>query len=123
MKSLRHPLFITCTLLFCLNRLLEQMQIYIWPLYAYLDDLLSMPLTLGLILAVQRAYFKDLTMTVPVAHVVFAVATFAIFFEFLLPLYREAYTADMLDVIAYAVGALAFHLLMNKPLKVPAAAE
>ena len=123
MKSLRHPLFITCILLFFLNRILEQMHFYIWPLYAYLDDLLSMPLTLGFILAVQRAYFKDQGMTIPVRHIIFAVAAFSVCFELFLPLYKHVYTADMLDVLAYVSGAILFHQLMNKPLQNAAAVD
>lgn len=123
MRSLQHPLFIFCTLLFCLNRALEQAQVYVWPLYAYLDDLLCMPLTLGLILAVQRAYFQDQRLVIPVRHIAFAVAAFSICFELLLPLYKPLYTADVLDIAAYVSGATAFHLLMNKPLQAPAAVE
>lgn len=123
MKSLQHPLFIFCVLLFCLNRALEQAEVYIWPLYAYLDDLLCMPLTLGLILAVQRAYFRSQRMTIPVRLIAFAVAAFSICFELLLPLYKPLYTADVLDVVAYSLGAFAFHQLMNKPLRTPAAVE
>ena len=122
-RSLRHPLFITCVLLFCLNRVLEQAQVYVWPLYAYLDDLLSMPLTLGLILAVQRAYFNKQEMTIPVAHVVAAITAFAVCFELLLPLYKPLYTADVLDVLAYIVGAVVFHIFMNRPLRAPATVE
>lgn len=115
-------MFLSCTLLFCLNRALEQAQVYIWPLYAYLDDLLCLPLTLGLILAVQRAYFQHQSMTIPVRHIVLAVVAFGICFELLLPLYKPLYTADIVDVLAYILGAIAFHLFMNKPPQVPAVA-
>lgn len=120
-RSLQHPLFLICFFLFCLNRALEQAQVYVWPLYAYLDDLLCLPLTLGLILAVQRVYFRNQAMVVPVRHIIFAAAAFGFCFELLLPLYKPLYTADVLDVVAYTVGAIAFHQLMNKPLKAPAA--
>ncbi|RDV14363.1 hypothetical protein DXT99_14660 [Pontibacter diazotrophicus] len=123
MKSLQHPLFIICILLFCLNRALEQAQLYVWPLYAYLDDLLCLPLTLGLILTVQRVYFQNQTIVIPVRHIVFAVAAFSVCFELLLPLYKPLYTADVLDVMAYTLGAFIFHQLMNKPLRIPAAVE
>ncbi|MFD2999819.1 magnesium citrate secondary transporter [Pontibacter toksunensis] len=121
MKSLQHPLFLICLLLFCLNRMLELGQVFLWPLYAYLDDLLCLPLTLSLILAVQRAYFRNQSIAIPVKHIFFAVAAYAVCFELLLPLYKPLYTADVLDVLAYALGAVAFHLFMNKPLEAPAA--
>ena len=59
-------------------------------------------------------------MTGPVAHTVFAVTAFSLFFEAFLPFYKELYTADILDIGAYILGAVSFHLYINKPLKVPA---
>jgi hypothetical protein len=123
MRILRHPLFLLCALLFCLNRALELGQVYIWPLYAYLDDLLCLPLTLSVILAAQRAYFKDDEMTVPLAHIAFAVTAFSLFFEVLLPLYKKLYTADVLDIGAYALGAVFFQVYMNRPLAASAVME
>ena len=118
---MQHPLFLICLLLFCLNRVLELAQVFLWPLYSYLDDLLCLPLTLSLTLAVQRAYFRNQSMKIPVRHIFFAVAAFGLCFELLLPLYKPLYTADVLDVLAYSLGAIAFHLFMNKPLQAPAA--
>ncbi|MCJ8163745.1 hypothetical protein MKJ04_02760 [Pontibacter sp. E15-1] len=117
MRSLLHPFFLSCLLLFCLNQGLEQAQVYIWPLHTHLDDLLCLPITLQLVLVVQRAYFRNPAMVLPRWQVVFAWAAFSVCFELLLPLYKPLYTADALDVAAYAFGGLGFAAILNKPLR------
>lgn len=117
MQSLRHPFFLIFFALFCLNQFLEQVQVYVWPLHAYLDDLLCLPISLQIILAVQRAYFKNPAMVLPVQHIAFAVAAYSVCFEWLLPRYEPVYTSDPWDVLAYAIGAFVFHAFLNKPLR------
>ncbi len=121
MLTLRHPLFVFCFGLFCLNQALEQAQVYVWPLHAYLDDLLCLPISLQIVLAVQRAYFKNPAMVLPVEHIVFAVVAYSLVFELVLPFYKPIYTADALDVLAYTLGAMLFHTSLNKALQKPAA--
>jgi len=122
-QTLRHPFFLVCFFLFCLNQALERAQVYIWPLHTHLDDLLCLPITLRIVLAVQRAYFRDPAMVLPVRHIAFAVAAFSVCFELLLPLYKPLYTADALDVLAYILGALAFSVYLNKPFAKAAGVE
>ena len=122
MRTLLHPLFLACLALFCLNQALERAQVYIWPLHTYLDDLLCLPLTLRMVLAVQHLYFQDRNMVLPVRHVVFAVAAYSVCFELLLPFYKTLYTADVLDVLAYMLGGVLFHIYLNKPSRKPDAA-
>ncbi len=116
MRTLQHPFFITCFTTWGLNQFLESEGIYIWPLFAYLDNLLCFPLTLTFILTIQRLYFQDQRITIPIPYTLFAVAAFTLCFELVLPIFREVYTADVLDVVAYSMGAMGFHLLINKPL-------
>lgn len=115
MKTLQLPVFILCILLWVSNQLLELNNIFIWPLHAYLDDLLCLPLVLTFILAVQRAYFKNHRIIIPLRHTFFAVAAFSVCFELVLPLFRDVYRADVLDVLAYSAGAFLFQVLINKP--------
>ncbi|WP_114777646.1 magnesium citrate secondary transporter [Botryobacter ruber] len=116
MQTLRHPFFLLCFVLFCLNQLLELAGRHIWPLHAYLDDLLCMPVVLTLALAAERVYFKNPGFVLPVAYVAGAVAAFAVIFELLLPLLTTKHTADLPDVLLYGLGAFAFQALLNKPL-------
>ena len=115
MRTLRHPLFLLCLALFCLNQALERAQVYIWPLHTHLDDLLCLPITLRMVLAVQHLYFRDSNMVLPVRHTAFAVAAYSVCFELLLPRYKILYTADALDVLAYMLGGMLFHIYLNKP--------
>ncbi|MCC9165345.1 magnesium citrate secondary transporter [Pontibacter harenae] len=116
MKTLSHPVFLVCSFLFCLNRLLEFNEVYLWPLYAYLDDLLCMPLSLSVVLVAERLYFKNNDFILANRYIVWAVVLFAFFFELLLPLFSNKYTADVFDIVAYAVGAVVFNISINRPI-------
>jgi hypothetical protein len=118
MKTLLQPFFLICCALWILNQLLEQNKIFVLPLFSYLDDLLCLPLTLYFILAVQRLYFRNQGIIIPISHILFAIAAFTVYFELVLPAFSKTYTADVLDVVAYSIGALAFHIIGNKPLTV-----
>lgn len=89
-----------------------------WPLpvgiSSYLGDVLSLPLLLSLALAAHRLLI-DRTGTLPVKWVVGAWLVVAVWFEGLLPLWAARAVADPLDVLAYALGALAFHRWLNCP--------
>lgn len=80
------------------------------PLWAdaWLDDLLFLPLVLGLV-RLRRGR------PLPIAQVVGAVIYAALVFEGLLPRLSERVTGDPLDVAAYAAGAAAFVLLIDGP--------
>ncbi|WP_187263409.1 magnesium citrate secondary transporter [Pontibacter beigongshangensis] len=116
MQTLRHPFFLLCFFLFLLNQVLELSGIFLWPLHTHLDDLLCLPLALTVVLAAERWYFKRPGFVLPVSYILSAFAVFAVVFELLLPLFFTRYTADALDVQAYAAGGLAFYLILNKPL-------
>ncbi|MFD2513967.1 hypothetical protein ACFSRY_08830 [Pontibacter locisalis] len=117
MKTLCHPLFLLCLLLFGLNQLLELSKVYVWPLYTHLDDLLVLPITLTIALAAERAYFNSHGFVLPLRYSLLAFVLFSAVFEGVLPLISQKYTADALDVVAYALGTAAFQLLINRPLK------
>lgn len=116
MRTLRHPLFLLCLLLFGISQLLEQLKILIWPVYTHLDDLVCLPVSLTVVLAAERAYFCAPKYILPLRFTLLALLLFSIVFEVTLPLFSEKYTADVLDIVAYAIGAIAFHNFTNKPL-------
>ena len=113
MKTLKHPLFIISIILFGLNQLAEQAELFIWPLHTHLDDLLCLPISLSIILAAERLYFSDQKLTLPKRHLILAVVLFSLIFEGVLPLFSERYTMDAWDIVAYTLGAWIFHKTIN----------
>lgn len=115
MSVIRNPYFIVCCLLFWANQFLERiLGIFIPFVHEYLDDLLAMPVVLGISLQVFRwiSPLKDgfiFTKT----QILIGVAYFAFLFEFLLPMFSPVYTRDFWDVVCYGVGAVFFHRQIN----------
>jgi len=112
---LRHPLFVISVLLAAGNQLLERSGIFLPIVHAYLDDLLCFPIVLPVGLAAYRFILRDASYTLSHWQVWPAVVLYAVTFEWVLPSYSPIYTADPLDVVAYAVGASAFMLWINRP--------
>lgn len=80
----------------------------------YLNDLLCMPLVLTLTLFLQRAFtFRDPGHVFTKYQVGIAVLYYSLGFEVILPLFMPRYTADPLDVLAYALGGWYFYLFVN----------
>jgi hypothetical protein len=75
---------------------------------AWLDDLLFLPLVLGLVRLLRGR-------PVPLVQVAGAVVYAGSVFEGLLPRFSGRITGDPLDVAAYAAGAVLFVLLIESP--------
>lgn len=112
--TLWHPVFCVSMLLFVLNQTLELAQVYIWPLHTHLDDLLCLPISLTIILAAERLYFQNPEFILPRRYIVLAVLLFGLVFEGILPLLSARYTADIIDVFAYIIGAAIFQASINR---------
>lgn len=106
---------IACTL-FWINQAIERLfEIYIPFIHAYLDDLLAMPVVLGLTLQVfrwihplkNRFYFSKIQLLVGWIY-------FSLLFEVLLPRWSDIYTADLWDVVCYGIGTVIFDRLINR---------
>ena len=80
---------------------------------SYADDLLCLPLVLGLVLAAHRTAGRPATWRLPAWHGLTVTALYALGFEVLLPRWRSGATPDRLDVAAYLAGFLVFHFLIN----------
>lgn len=81
----------------------------------YLDDLLCLPLVLGLVLTVHRLAGRPVGWTLPRSHGLSAVLLYALYFELVLPLVKVTATADPRDVLAYAAGWAVFEAGINRP--------
>ncbi len=82
---------------------------------SYADDLLCMPLVLGIVLWCHRHLGKQsMTYTLPRSHSLLTLALFALYFEGLLPRLKVSAVADPMDLLMYLAGYLIFETLMNK---------
>jgi hypothetical protein len=117
MKPFIHPVFLISASIFLLNQALEYQGIFVYPLYTYLDDLLCLPITLTIVLAIEQQYFNDKLYRLPWHYTFISVLLFSLFFEGVLPLISSRYIADVLDIPAYAVGAIIFHFSINNSVK------
>nr|WP_293016246.1 magnesium citrate secondary transporter [Mongoliibacter sp.] len=112
----KNPWFIIACILFWINQFLEKiLGIFIPYVHAYLDDLMAMPVVLGITLQVYRWIHPSKNQFVFSPGQVFVgFAYFSFLFEYLLPKWSDTYTADIWDIVCYAVGSIAFYMLINK---------
>ncbi len=101
--------------LFGANRVLEAVGRSPGAVRSWLDDLLVLPLALGAALALHRMGGRPAHWTLPGAQSALAAILFTVAFEVVLPVVSDRFVADPLDGVAYAVGALLFHLVLNRP--------
>lgn len=97
------------------------MQGYTHPiLNNYLDDLLFIPLVMGFALHCQRYLILGNPLFCYKKPWVWLFLGYSILvFEIVFPLTNMAYTRDPLDILAYAIGAILFQHLINKPYPSP----
>lgn len=112
-KTLSNYVFLTCVLLATVNQTIEKgFGIFVPIVHSYLDDLLCFPIVLTLGLAMYR-YFKP-SYELSAWHIWPTAIIYSIYFEGYLPQTSVAYTADIIDVLMYALGALIFQRLINR---------
>ena len=75
----------------------------------YLNDLLCLPLVLGVISFMIRRFKKDKSFRLPMFFVLLMALYYSIYFEYYLPKVNERYTSDWIDVMLYFVGAVGFY--------------
>lgn len=111
----KNPYFLIACIIFWLNQFLEKvMKVFIPYIHAYLDDLMAMPVVLGITLQVFRWIHplkQDFVFSK--TQVLVGWAYFSFLFEFLLPKWSSTYISDILDVFCYGLGAIAFYKLIN----------
>ncbi|MEX0884237.1 MAG: magnesium citrate secondary transporter [Cyclobacteriaceae bacterium] len=120
MSVFKNPFFILPGILFWCNQYLERINgLFIPFIHSYWDDLLAIPVILGITLQVFRwiqpgkAGFIFTKMQILVG-----VAYFGFIFEGLLPLFSATYTSDPWDLLCYFLGTFWFYFFINKEQKV-----
>jgi len=80
---------------------------------SYADDLLLIPLVMGLALWVQQNVVNH-QFAFQKKQIIGTWLFFSLFFEVLAPIiWSTAYTRDVLDIVAYGLGALIFAFFLN----------
>jgi hypothetical protein len=116
--ELTRPLFVGALLLYGL-RLTNRYWLQ-WPLpplfTSYLSDLAAMPVMLTLALAVyRRTVARSRAFVLPAAWLAWSWVAVSLWFEGIVPLFAARAVADLLDVLAYGAGTLAFRRWLNRP--------
>ncbi|WP_375584470.1 magnesium citrate secondary transporter [Cyclobacterium xiamenense] len=108
--------FLLPVVLFWVNQYLERVQEVRLPLvHSYLDDLLAMPVILGLTLQLYRCIhpLKE-RLVFSVGQVLVGFVYVSLLFEVLLPAWSATYVRDAWDVGCYFLGSAYFYALINK---------
>jgi hypothetical protein len=117
MTVFRNPYFWLPCILFWANQYLEKVESIFLPfLHSYLDDLLAIPVVLGITLQVFRWIHQEKnSMVFTKNQVIIGVLYFGFLFEGLLPAWSPLYVADPWDLACYAAGSFYFWIFINRP--------
>lgn len=83
----------------------------------YLDDLVVLPIILGISTIIQQKFITNNSFTVNYKTIIYSWLYFCIVFECIIPRFNRHFTTDWFDCIAYGIGALYFVCFQNKPIK------
>jgi len=84
-----------------------------WYLSSYLGDFLCLPVLLGLSLFFLRVIKQNNSLFLSKMMIFVSFLYVSLLFEVFLPYFSVKYTADKLDVIAYASGGLIYYFVIN----------
>ncbi len=115
MKVLTSPAFIICALLFIIHQVLQKGLDITFPLAdRYLDNLLTMPIVLSLLLVERQYLFKrGDAYRLSALQVVVATVFIMLISEVIFPLLSEEFTTDWWDVVFLGLGSLLFYTTIN----------
>jgi hypothetical protein len=112
----KNPYFFIPVALFSFNQVLEKvMGIFIPWVHAYLDDLMAIPVILGITLQMYRWIhpLRDM-FRFKKEHIIVAFLYVSVVFEGFLPWYSAQYVRDIWDIFCYALGTFVFYFKINK---------
>jgi hypothetical protein len=90
-------------------------RIFIPLVHSYLDDLLAIPVILGITLQIYRKIHpKKDAFSFTRIQILVAIIYVSVVFELILPRFSGTYTADIFDVFCYFVGGIYFYFLINR---------
>ena len=115
MMVFKNPFFYIPCIVFWTNQYFEKvMQVFVRLVHAYLDDLMAVPVVLGITLQVFKwIHPQKNTFVFTKFQVALGLVYFSVLFEFVLPKWSNTYTSDIWDLVCYAIGALIFYNFIN----------
>ncbi len=108
--------FVTCVCLYILIRIDRVTQWFRFPSFIRynFNDFLCLPIILTLTICILRYLKRDQNIELS-GRLIFGEAVFySVLFEFLLPIYSMKYTADLIDVLMYVLGAWFYGVMMKR---------
>ncbi|MBE2245763.1 MAG: hypothetical protein IAE67_00790 [Candidatus Competibacteraceae bacterium] len=102
--------FLVLSVLLCINQMLEECHVIIYPLHCYADDLLCIPWMLSAYQSIRewQAVKSGKQFELETWMYVMPVIFFSIYFEGILPYFHPRFTADVIDILMYASGSLLY---------------
>lgn len=102
-------------LLFMLNQFLEKLGIFIPLIHSYFDDLIAVPVTLGLtkflMYFIHRYTYERLYSPFQIFIVV---CMFSVYFEWYLPEKYPYHHRDFFDILCYTFGGIFYYYFIQK---------
>jgi amino acid permease len=80
-----------------------------WYVNDYLNDLLCMPLVLGLLSSAVRYLKNDSNFQFSRSFIIGLALYYSVYFEYYLPEVNARYTEDWIDILLYFLGGNLFH--------------
>lgn len=119
MTVFKNPFFFILVLIFVVNQVLERyFKLFIPFAHSYLDDLLAIPVILGITLQIYRKIHpRKETFSFTKTQILVAVIYVSVVFELILRKFSNTYTSDIYDVACYTFGAIYFYFLINQSAK------
>ncbi len=103
-------------LVFIVNQIIERMGVSILFLYSYLDDLLAVPITLGIYHIFISHIRNNSNYFLSPSIIIICVIGFIFHFEILMPSLSNKYIADIWDPVMYILGGVFYALILNQNL-------
>ncbi|GGF71362.1 hypothetical protein SAMN05444281_1898 [Wenyingzhuangia marina] len=86
---------------------------YQLPLFInnFLNDLLCLPIVLGIITRVIQFLKKDSEFKLPIGFIICLATYYSIYFEYYQPRVNNRYTSDWIDVLLYFIGGFSYFFI------------
>lgn len=80
----------------------------------YLNDLIAIPTMLFMLKCIISYLPNFIPKHISISNVFYTFLITSVYFECLLPIRSQSYTADFVDILCYAMGAFVFLFIQNK---------